>query len=131
MRTQLFSHSPRAWPGISGLHAAAAGTGRSQLRRGRCLSQTYHRRLPLRPLVPRADLAGAYLGGANLEGAHLEGADLEGAHLEGANLQGAHLAGATLLGANLERANLHGAYLEKAVLTVGRLPYRSSRILWA
>ena len=72
----------------------------------------------------RADLRGAYLGGANLEGADLRGADLRGADLEGADLRGANLGaanlgGAYLRGADLERANLEGAYLRGADLSRG------------
>lgn len=43
-----------------------------------------------RGVVPRANLAGAYLAGANLVGAYLAGAYLVGAYLAGANLAGAY-----------------------------------------
>ena len=64
----------------------------------------------------KADLAGAYLAGANLAGANLAGAYLAGANLAGADLDGAYLAGANLAGADLDGANLAGAYLAGANL---------------
>ena len=59
----------------------------------------------------RANLEGAYLGGANLRGADLGSANLRGADLGSANLTGASLAGADLRDANLEGADLTGAIL--------------------
>ena len=49
-----------------------------------------------------ADLAGAYLTGADLREANLAGAYLTGAYLRGADLRGAYLAGADLTRANLD-----------------------------
>ena len=75
-----------------------------------------------------ADLAGAYLGGANLRsanlaGAYLAGANLENAYLEGAYLRSANLRSAYLEGANLRSANLENAYLEYANLRSADLEY--------
>ena len=64
-----------------------------------------------------ADLSSASLEGANLTGARLEGADLTGARLEGADLSSARLEGADLTFASLEGANLLGAGLEGADLS--------------
>ena len=74
----------------------------------------------------RANLQGAYLGGANLRGAdlgsaNLRGADLGSANLGGANLAGADLGGANLRGADLGSANLRGADLGSANLTGANL----------
>jgi uncharacterized protein YjbI with pentapeptide repeats len=79
-------------------------------------------RLPHRPSVLRADLAGAHLAKADLAGADLEGANLLGANLARANLSEAHLERANLLRADLEGANLYGAHLVRADLTVQRGP---------
>src|SRR5574344_360398 len=70
----------------------------------------------------QADLACAYLEGANLGGAdllraNLAGADLEGANLRGADLLGANLRAAHLPGANLSKANLGGACFRWADLS--------------
>ena len=54
----------------------------------------------------RANLAGAYLEGANLHRADLRLANLEGAELEGANLHRADLEGVNLCMADLEGAEL-------------------------
>jgi hypothetical protein len=70
-----------------------------------------------------ADLRGAYLGGADLRGANLGGAYLRGADLEGANLRGADLEGANLRGAYLGGADLEGANLGGLIL----LPARATR----
>src|SRR5712691_11824769 len=59
----------------------------------------------------RANLADAYLAGANLADAYLAGAYLAGANLARANLADAYLAGANLAGANLADADLAGANL--------------------
>ena len=67
-------------------------------------------------LLPRMNLEGANLYGANLVRANLEGANLVRANLEDANLVRANLEGANLYGANLEDANLYGANLEGANL---------------
>ena len=64
----------------------------------------------------RADLRGAYLGGAYLGGADLCGAYLRDAYLLGADLRDAYLLGADLGGANLRGADLAGAYLRDANL---------------
>jgi hypothetical protein len=64
-----------------------------------------------------ADLAGAYLSGADLTGAYLRGAYLSGADLTGAYLRGADLTGADLAGADLRGAYLTDAYLAGADLT--------------
>ena len=79
-----------------------------------------------RGIVPRADLGGADLLGANLyravlSGANLLGANLGGANLSGANLLGANLSGADLLGANLSGADLLGANLLGANLYLADL----------
>ncbi len=83
-------------------------------------------RLPERAGVPRADLTGAYLSGAQLFGANLTGARLSGVHLSGAdllraNLTGAKLSKANMAGAELFRANLSGSRLNLANLTGARL----------
>jgi hypothetical protein len=67
-------------------------------------------------IIPRANLGGAYLSGANLREADLYGADLGGADLRGADLYGANLGGADLRRADLYGANLGGAYLGGADL---------------
>jgi uncharacterized protein YjbI with pentapeptide repeats len=69
----------------------------------------------------RANLAGAYLAGANLSRANLAGADLSRANLAGANLAGADLSRANLAGADLSRANLAGANLAGADLSRANL----------
>ena len=61
-----------------------------------------------------ANLADAYLAGANLADANLADAYLADANLADANLADAYLAGANLAGANLEDANLAGANLAGA-----------------
>ena len=66
--------------------------------------------------LARADLAGAYLADADLADANLAGAYLAGAYLARANLAGAYLAGAYLARANLAGANLAGANLADAYL---------------
>ena len=70
-----------------------------------------------------ADLAGAYLEGADLEYADLAGAYLEGAYLRSANLQAAYLRSANLRSAYLEGANLRSANLEGANLRSADLEY--------
>jgi hypothetical protein len=79
-------------------------------------------RLPQRLEVPRADLLGAQLSGAQLEEANLSGARLRRANLSGAdltmaNLSGADLTMANLSGANLDSADLSDAWLVKADLS--------------
>ena len=69
----------------------------------------------------RANLAGAYLEGANLHRADLRLANLEGAELEGANLRRADLCMADLEGANLRGADLEGAKLEGVNLCMADL----------
>ena len=64
--------------------------------------------------MPRGDLSGAWLFGADLSGAHLERANLSSAHLDGANLAGVHLERAPLVNAHLEGAILSGVSLEGA-----------------
>jgi uncharacterized protein YjbI with pentapeptide repeats len=64
----------------------------------------------------RVDLEGALLGGARLLGANLGFARLQGAGLGGADLQGADLRRARLQGADLEEARLQGADLSNARL---------------
>jgi hypothetical protein len=86
--------------------------------------------------LPRFELSGANLSGAdlryeNLKGAPLEGADLSNAdlrganlitaELSGANLSGADLSGANLTAADLSGANLHRAHLGEAILRVAKL----------
>ena len=66
-----------------------------------------------------ANLAGAYLVGANLVDAYLAGAYLVDANLAGAYLEGAYLVDANLVGANLAGANLVGANLVGANLEGG------------
>ena len=68
-----------------------------------------------------ANLADAYLAGANLADANLEGANLARANLADANLAGANLAGANLARANLADAYLAGAYLARADLADANL----------
>ena len=63
-----------------------------------------------------ANLAGAYLAGADLDGANLTRANLAEAYLAGANLTRANLAEAYLAGADLDGANLAGANLARADL---------------
>jgi len=64
----------------------------------------------------RADLAGAYLYGANLVRARLKGANLRGAILSRARLDAADLSGADLGLSNLEQAVMYGANLPSAQL---------------
>ncbi len=88
----------------------------------------------------RADLSGAYLGGANLSSADLSGADLRGANLSSADLSGAYLRGANLSSADLSGAYLGGAKLqhndtdlslvgERPVLQLGPMGSRSDYLL--
>jgi len=75
-------------------------------------------RLPHRDGVPRGDLTGADLTGpASLDRLDLTNANLAGAWLVGANLTRARLEGANLTGAGLFRANLTRAMLYGANLT--------------
>jgi hypothetical protein len=79
-------------------------------------------RLPQRSGVPRGDLSGAHLAGAQLDMANLSGArlarvDLSGASLAGANLSGAQLGGVDLSRAWLEKTDLAGARLGGADLS--------------
>ena len=55
-----------------------------------CRHSLFARWLEDRSIIPRANLGGAYLYGANLRGADLGGANLYGADLRGANLGGAY-----------------------------------------
>jgi hypothetical protein len=71
--------------------------------------------------LTRANLTGAYLADANLTGAYLTDANLADANLTGAYLADANLARAYLAGANLARAYLAGAYLTDANLTDANL----------
>lgn len=64
----------------------------------------------------RANLEGAYFGGANLWLAILREANLRQAFLSEADLRGAWLEGANLEGANLHKADLYGAHIEGANL---------------
>jgi len=68
------------------------------------------------PMLPRTDLAGCDLTGANLAGADLAGASLTFADLTGANLSDANLAGADLSRANMTGADVTGANLATADL---------------
>ena len=63
----------------------------------------------LAQLVPRGNLAGADLEGADLEGVNLEGANLEGVNCQDANLEGTNFQDANLEGTNFEGANLANA----------------------
>jgi Pentapeptide repeats (8 copies) len=79
-------------------------------------------RLPQRSGVPRGDLSGAHLAGAQLDMANLSGArlarvDLSFASLAGANLSGAQLGSANLSRAWLEKTDLAGARLGGADLS--------------
>ncbi len=67
--------------------------------------------------LERANLAFAYLQGADLFGAVLRAADLSEANLEGAYLRGADLTGARLGRAHLAGANLESAKMEDCDLT--------------
>lgn len=72
-------------------------------------------------ILPKVNMAGAYLQGAQLDGAELQGASFQkamllGASLERAQLQGASLDGAFLTGASLDDAQLQGASLDDAHL---------------
>mgnify|MGYP000906847437 CR=1 FL=1 len=87
-----------------------------------------------KPGGTRADLGGAYLGGADLggadlRGAYLGGADLRGADLRGADLRGADLGGADLRDADLGGADLRGAYLGDADLGGARPGWRSHALI--
>jgi len=72
-------------------------------------------------VLPRWDLQGYNLSGANLRGANLSGADLRGADLSGADLSRADLSWANLRGADLSWANLRGANLSRADLSWANL----------
>jgi len=72
---------------------------------------------------PDANLAGAYLRGANLSGANLSGANLRSADLRYANLTGANLSNADLSYAGLSDANLSYAGLSDANLSGADLYY--------
>ena len=79
--------------------------------------------------LARANLANAYLGGAYLARANLDGANLGGANLGGANLASANLGGANLGGANLVNANLGGANLDGEVLN--KAPISLINLQWS
>jgi uncharacterized protein YjbI with pentapeptide repeats len=79
--------------------------------------------------LAQADLAGAYLRGANLHAARLSGAILDGADLVGATLQHADLRAASLVQADLTGARLQYASLVRAHLARARLPW--ARLLHA
>ena len=72
-------------------------------------------------MLPKADLHGANLYGADLTRANLSGADLIGADLTRATLSGADLIGADLTRANLYGANLSEADLSDATLSEANL----------
>jgi uncharacterized protein YjbI with pentapeptide repeats len=93
------------------LQAIATVIGRRPEHRRR-FEQRSGRELDLSEVwLPKVQLVGAHLEGANLADAHLEWACLAGASLRGANLECVHLHEANLKRAHLEDVNFWGANL--------------------
>jgi hypothetical protein len=62
----------------------------------------------------KANLAGAFLTGADLKGSYLAESNLDGADLRGARLVGADLRGSSLRSANLSRADMTAVTLDES-----------------